>query len=188
MSHRQTAILTARKLCSSHPVFLDTETTGLDATAEIVEICLIDHDGSPLLHSLVRPLHPIPWGAMRIHNISNEMVADAPSWPEIWPQVRAILQGRVVGVYNAEFDLRMMQQSHRLHGMAWDCRDAEFFCIMKLYARFFGESGRYYDSFRWQSLEKAGCQCGISLPNAHRAFADTLLARAVLQHMAEREF
>lgn len=188
MSHRHTAILNARKLCSSRPVYLDTETTGLDLTAEIVEICLLDHDSSPLLHSLVRPRRPIPASAMRIHNISNEMVQGAPSWPEIWPQVREILEGRDVGIYNAEFDMRMMQQSHRLHGMGWDCQDSRFFCIMKLYAEFYGEPSRYYGSFRWQSLDQAGRQCGIHLPNSHRAFADTLLARAVLQHIAEREF
>ena len=188
MSHRHTAILNARKLCSSLPVYLDTETTGLDANAEIVEICLLDHDGSPLLHSLVRPHSPIPASAMRIHNISNEMVQDAPTWLEIWPQVRSFLEGRLVGIYNAEFDVRMMRQSNRLYGMDWDCRDSQFFCIMKLYAEFYGEASRYYGPFRFHSLDRAGRQCGIHLLNSHRAFADTLLARAVLQYMAEREY
>ena len=52
------------------------------------------------------------------------MVEGAPTFQELMPELERILRGREVLVYNAEFDLRMMQQSHRLHGMAWDCRDA----------------------------------------------------------------
>jgi hypothetical protein len=33
-------------------------------------------------------------------------------------------------------------------------------------------------NYRWHSLDDARWQCGLDLPNAHRAQADTLLARA----------
>jgi len=102
----------ARQLLADQPIFLDTETTGLDPRAEIVEIALIDYDGAVLLDSLVKPTRRIPWDATRVHNISNEMVADAPTWAELWPHAQALLAGRRVGIYNAEFDLRMIQQSH----------------------------------------------------------------------------
>ena len=105
------------------------------------------------------------------------MVKDAPTWPEVWTVVQATLQGRPVGIYNAEFDLRMMAQTHRRHSMGWGYPDFQAFCIMKLYADFYGTG-------RWQSLDSAGHQCRLSLPNAHRALADTLLARALLHHMA----
>ena len=96
--------------------------------------------------------------------------------------MQAALHGRQVGIYNADFDLRMMAQSHRRHSLGWQDPSMQVFCIMRLYAEYYG--GGRYGGGRWQSLESAGSQCRISLPNAHRALADTLLARAVLHHMA----
>ncbi|MBI3958652.1 MAG: 3'-5' exonuclease [Chloroflexi bacterium] len=180
---RTASIARAQQILGDRPLFLDTETTGLDPRAEIVEIALVDHDGSLLLESLVKPTRRIPWDATRVHGISNEMVADAPTWAELWPQVQALLAGRRVGIYNAEFDLRMIQQSHAAHRVSHTAAGSNAFCIMKLYAEFFGERGSYGD-FRWQSLDKAARQCGIDLLNSHRAAADARLARAVLAYMA----
>lgn len=58
---------------------------------------------------------------------------------------------------------------------------------MELYARYYGSWNERYSSYRWQSLENAGSQCGIAIPNSHRAKDDTLLARAVLLHMAKMD-
>jgi hypothetical protein len=55
---------------------------------------------------------------------------------------------------------------------------------MKLYARFRGDWNSRAGSYRWYSLDDARWQCGLELPNAHRAHADTLLARAVLNFIA----
>ncbi len=184
MNPRQMGIVQrAQAILVSHPVYLDTETTGLDARAEIVEIALVDHNGSVLLDSLVKPTRRIPWDATRVHHITDEMVAGAPTWAELWPQVQAILHGRRVGIYNAEFDLRMITQSHAAHKVAETAAGSNAFCIMKLYAEFFGERGSYGD-YKWQGLDKAARQCGIDLPNSHRAGADARLARAVLEYMA----
>lgn len=184
MNLRQKAVIQrAQTILADQPIYLDTETTGLDARAEIVEIALIDHDGGVLLDSLVKPTRRIPWDATRVHNISDAMVADAPTWAELWPQVQTLLAGRRVGIYNAEFDLRMIAQSHAAHKVADTAAGSNAFCIMKLYAEFFGEQGSYGD-FKWQSLDKAARQCRIQLPNSHRAGADARLARAVLEAMA----
>ena len=176
---RNYAVQQAQRWLDAQPLFLDTETTGLNELAEIVEISIIDHDGISLLETLVRPRRPIPPDAVRIHGIRDETVRSAPSWLEVWPQVEAILRGRPVGIYNADFDLRMMKQSHRLNGMVWREPGMKPFCIMRLYSDYLGTA-------RFQSLEQAGRQLGIPLPYAHRARADTLLARAVLLRMAGR--
>jgi len=183
-THRLSAIHTAQACLQARPVYLDTEITGLDGNAEVIEICVLDTDGSPLVHTLVRPRFPIPPSATRIHGVTNEMVALAPTWPEVWPQVEAALRGRTVGIYNAEFDLRILRATHRIYGLPWQNGLFKSFCIMKLYAQFYGQWNGRYGSFRWQSLAEAGRQCRIPLPNAHRALADTLLARAILEHMA----
>jgi DNA polymerase-3 subunit epsilon len=180
---RTSAIARAQQILGDRPLFLDTETTGLDKRAEIVEIALIEHDGSVALDSLVKPTRHIPYDATRVHNISNEMVADAPTWAELWPQVQALLNGRRVGIYNADFDLRMIQQSHTAHKVADGSAGSNAFCIMKLYAEFYGERGSY-GGYKWQGLDKAARQSGIDLPNSHRAGADALLAREVLRFVA----
>ncbi|MBI4769272.1 MAG: 3'-5' exonuclease [Chloroflexi bacterium] len=175
---------TVRETLAAQPLYLDTETTGLGASAEIVEICVLDHDGAVLVDTLVKPTGRIPPDASALHGITDRTVANAPAWPEVWPAVEALLSGRVVAIYNADYDVRLMQQSHRKHRLPWNLTDTRFFCIMKAYAEYHGEWNSRYGSFRWQSLEAAGRQCRINLPGAHRARADALLARAVLHHMA----
>jgi DNA polymerase III subunit epsilon len=183
---RRNAILTAKRHLERLPVYLDTETTGTDYIDGIVEIAVVDHDGSVLLETLVRPHRPIPADATAIHGITNAMVREASTCPDVWPKVQDILRGRHVGIYNAEFDIKMLQQSHRHARMQWQRIGATQFCIMKLYADFCAEPGAY-GTPRWHKLEEARRQCGIALPNAHRALADALLARAVLLHMAQAE-
>lgn len=174
----------ARTELDRRPIYLDTETTGLDDADEIVDICLLEADGSVLLDSLVKPTRNISTAATAVHGLRDADLASAPNWAEVWPQVRAALDGRRVAVYNAAFDLKMMARSHRAHGLRWSYPDHDFVCVMLLYAQFRGDWNPQRRSYRWQGLEAAGRQCGIPLPNAHRARADALLARAVLHHMA----
>lgn len=182
---RRAAILKAQEYLRGKPVYLDTETTGLNQLDEIVEICIVNHDGAVLLNTLVRPSRLIPADVTRIHGITNAMVRDAPVWADVWPQVKDIFSGRHVGIYNAEFDLKMMQQSSRAYRLNIDLTGWERFCLMKLYAAYYGQIG-YRGEYRWQRLEDAARQCGINLHNTHRALDDTLLARAVLEHMASQ--
>jgi DNA polymerase-3 subunit epsilon len=189
VSARKEAILTARKWLAQKPVYVDTETTGTGAGDVIVEISIIDHDGSTLVDSLVRPVGSISPEAMAVHGISNEMVREARRWESVWPEVEAAFRNRVVGIYNADFDLRMLQQTHQKNWLRWaNPEGAQFFCIMKLYAQFYGEWNSRRGGYRWQSLDAAGKQCGIPLPNSHRAKDDTLLTQALLEYMARQDY
>ena len=124
-------------------------------------------------------------GAFNVHGISEAMLAGAPRWMIVWPKVEAVLAGRMVGVYNADFDLRMLQQTHVRYKMRWSMPPGtSFFCVMKLYAQYYGERNPKTGGYRWQSLENAGRQCQLPQPNAHRTIADSLLTRALLAYMA----
>jgi DNA polymerase-3 subunit epsilon len=154
-------------------------------SAEVIEIGVIDDATNVLFDSLIKPRGKIDPAAGRVHGITTEMLDDAPTWEAVWPQAEAILMDRRVGVYNVEFDLRLIKQSNKLCWLPWGLSDGNFFDIMKLYARFYGDWDAYHRSFRYQSLELAGRQCGIQLPNAHRAVDDCMLTRALLHHIAD---
>jgi len=184
---QQRAAEIARSILQKNPVYLDTETTGLNSTDELIEISINDSDGSPLVETLVKPSRPIPAEATAIHGITNEEVSTARTWPAVWPQVRGALFGRLVVIYNQDFDLRLMAQSHPRYNLPWKER-LNTFDLLKLYAEFRGEWDPRRRAYKYQSLAAAGRQCNITLPNAHRSTADTLLTRALLHTMAGLPF
>lgn len=182
--HRRQAVQSAREILEARPVYLDTETTGLDPRAEVIEICILDSDGRVLVDRLVRPTIPIPPDATRVHGIRNAMVAGEPSWEEVWPEVAHALSGRVIAIYNADYDMARMRQSHRSHRLDWHEPEGPIHCLMKLYAQYHGEWDAARRSFRWLSLDQAARRCGIRLPQRHRARQDAELARSVLEYVA----
>ena len=182
-SSRESAIRLAQANISDKPVYIDTETTGLTRSDEVVEISIVDFDGKILLSSLVKPTQPIPRDAQTIHGISNEMVQSAPIWPVLWPTVRSILYSRTVAAYNAPFDLQMMQQSHLRYRLPWR-ENLKMLDVLQIYSDYKGVWDPARRSMRFYKLEEAGRYFQIPLPNAHRSAADALLTRAVLHSIA----
>jgi DNA polymerase-3 subunit epsilon len=152
---------------------------------EVIEIGIIDDDGKVLIDTLVRPRGKIDPVAASVHGITQEMLNDKPTWDKIWPDIETVLTGRKIGIYNKEFDVNIMKQSHTRSWMRWTLPDNNFFDIMELYARFYGDWDRERLTFRSQALELAGKQCGIPLANTHRAIDDCRLTRALLHYIAE---
>lgn len=189
---RQGAIETAAAwLADPKAVILDTETTDLDGY--LVEIAVIDMQGAVLLDTLLNPQHPISEGAQRVHGITEAMVADAPTFAQIFEQLDALLVGRTVITYNAEFDRGVLRgevfrlihgQATQLQGegeaiafagraeRAWAKR-MRWACSMEEYARFYGDWSEYHGDYRWQPLH-----------GGHRALGDARACLAVVQAMA----
>ena len=186
---RNLAIARARLLLASDPVVIDTETTGFGPLAEICEFAAINREGSVLVNTLVRPQRPIPADATGVHGIANADVADSPSFHMVLAEYLPELLVRVdmpLATYNAEYDLRLMDQSS---GGGSDWRDREnTHCIMDLYARYHGEWSERHGSHTWQPLDEASAQCGLGWDGQpHRALADARMALGVLEHMAGTE-
>ena len=177
----------ATRAIASRPVYIDTETTGLEKQDEIIEISILDSDGAVLLQSLVKPVGQIPPAATQVHGITNTDVLKAPAWPILWPKIRGLLFGRLLAAYNAPFDLRMLQQSHARYRLPWR-ESFEWLDVMDLYSRYCGVWDPYRKSMRLFSLEAAGKAFAISLSNTHRATADCLLTRAVLHSIATKPY
>ena len=136
MTDQEQAASNARLVMQQSPVFLDTETTGLRRDAEICEIAVIDHHGTVILDQLVKPISPIPPDAARIHGITNEDVATAPHFNDVWRVLSPQLAGRTLVIFNAEYDLRLLDQSLSFAGVS-DKRElyaakGNSHCAMKL--------------------------------------------------------
>jgi DNA polymerase-3 subunit epsilon len=185
---KQEVIQLSKQYVKQNPIYLDTETTGLDYEAEIVNISIIDSDGKVLFDSLIKPIRAIPSDATRVHGITNQMVRNAPTWREVWPSIQSILRGRLVGIYNAEYDIRLIKQSCEKNGLYWSPPYSNAFCIMLLFSKYYGAWDDYHQSYTWQKLEFAGKLFNINIPNSHRAKDDTLLSRAVLHCLAGEDY
>jgi DNA polymerase-3 subunit epsilon len=176
---RAKAAAWARVILEQGALILDTETTGLDGNAEIVQIAIVTTEGRAILNSLVKPSGKIPEEASRIHGITDEHVAIAPTWPDLWPAVRRVIEGRVVVVYNADYDTRLLFQSGLFAGipMLEINRLTEWHCAMQQYAAWVGDWNSYRRSYRWQRLPGGD----------HTALGDCLATLGVLKQMAAEE-
>jgi DNA polymerase-3 subunit epsilon len=178
---RQSAIAWAQAMMSDpHVVFLDTETTGLDGNSEVIEIAIVDRAGNVLVDSLVRPKEPIPPVATAIHGISDQDVASAPPWDDLYPRIASICCDRRVVVYNAEFDFRLVRQSCLRVGLTPE--ESRFHCAMQAFTLF--HSGPVHRGRpRFLSLNFAANSFSLAIPG-HRALGDALACLGVVQGMA----
>jgi len=136
---RLRAIRWAQWLLESGFVIFDTETTGLGRTAEIVQIGIVDNHGHAVMNQLLRPQGPIDPGASRIHGITDEQVSDAPTFPEVYDSLRAIMANRIIVAYNADFDRKMLYQTCMRYDLPMiSPNEAQWTCAMKNFAQFQG--------------------------------------------------
>lgn len=174
-------LLDFQSALKNKPYFiLDTETTGLDSSAEICQIAIINSEGDTLLDTLVKPLKPIPNDAIAIHGITNAMVEDAPTWEELTTQIYNILTGQTVVIYNVSYDLSLMNQSSDEElNEQWNDVASGWYCAMEAYAEYHGEVHHYYGTYVWQSLSVAADMEDIPVANAHNALGDCIMTLGV---------
>lgn len=184
---RRIAIKDARELLESDFVVMDTETTGLGTDAEIVEISIIDSDGTDLFTSFVRPNMPILPELVAIHGITNGMVLNAPTWEDIHDCVMHLLSNRKIAIYNAPYDLRMLQQCSDFAGCHLPDLSRQARCVMNIYSKFRGEWSDHHGNWRWFKLSQVAQACGIEAVGAHRAAADCRMTLGVIKHIAAQE-
>lgn len=166
------------QLANPQVVILDTETTGLGFTDEICQIAVIAAStGEVLLDTLIRPSKPPEAGAVAIHGLTMERLADAPRLYEVAAQLRDVLHGKRVLIYNADFDLRLIHQSMLQSGMdgqlAW-FRATSYADVMHSYSEWVGDWSDYHGNYRWQKLPGGD----------HTALGDCRATRDVLRLMA----
>ena len=92
---------------------LDTDTTGFLPDAEVLQVSMLDGNGTLRMNEYFRPDHTAAWpNAMAVNHITPAMVADKPSIGERKEAISHLLRHAeaVVG-YNIFFDLKMLRQN-----------------------------------------------------------------------------
>ncbi len=69
--------------------------------------------------SLVDPETSFDWFNTRLTGISEESVWDAPAFPELWPQIRPLLERGLLVAHNAVFDLGVLKKCLQSYGISW---------------------------------------------------------------------
>lgn len=165
-------------------VILDTETTGLSSSAEIVDISVIDLDENVIFDSLVKPVRPIPQEATEIHGITNGDVANAPSWAAVWPQVMRAIEGKHVLIYNKDFDMSAITNNAKVYGLTVPVIESS--CIMRAYAEYYGNWNNYFQDFTWIKLAYAADYEDVDFHGAqvHRALGDCMISARLIRKVA----
>ncbi len=92
-------------------IFLDTETTDLEPERRLVQLAYKIPSTGKTVNEYFKPAAPISFGAMAVHHITSEMVADKPAFigSTYHAELAAELSDKIVVAHNAPFDLTVLK-------------------------------------------------------------------------------
>jgi DNA polymerase-3 subunit epsilon len=154
---------------------IDVETTGLSPTGDrVVEVGAVrcSADGRVLneLHTLVDPEGPV--GPTSIHGIDQQMVAGAPRFFELAPELLALIDGAVLVAHNAAFDMGFLRAEMARSGALVD--QFPYICTMA-FRRQVGLPGPRAHKLQWACWQE-----GVAIDEAHAAVCDARATGALL--------
>ena len=160
---------------------VDIETTGsTPQSAGITEIAIVIHNGVEVTGkyvTLINPRHKIPPFIVNMTGISDEMVASAPLFEDVAPQIYNLLNGRVFVAHNVSFDYSFVHYLLGRSGFQWS---APKLCTIKLSRRVFPGLEKY-------GLGSLTRDLGIRIEGRHRAWGDAAATAQVLTMAIEKE-
>lgn len=170
------------KLNLKNPLLVfDIESTGLNvATDRIVEISalkIMPNGDQELKTRRINPTIPISPEAQGIHGISNEDVADCPTFKEVAKSLAQWMSGCDFSGFNAvKFDIPLLAEEMLRAGVQFDFRKRKVIDVQnifhKLEQRTLSAAYKFY--------------CDKTLENAHSAEADTIATFEILEAQIER--
>lgn len=161
--------------------FFDLETTGTDISKDrIVEIAILKlhPDGTQeKMEERINPEMQIPAEVSAVHGITNEMVANAPTFKEQSPKIYSFLKGCDLAGFNSDrFDIPLLVEELLRAEVAFDFKNIKTIDVQtifhKMEARTLVAALKFY--------------CNEELTNAHSAHADTKATHDVLMAQLDR--
>ncbi|CCB85934.1 MULTISPECIES: putative quorum-sensing-regulated virulence factor [Parachlamydia] len=160
-------------------LYYDTETTGIKADRDyVIELAVYDPVGNRTFERLINPGVPIPPEATAIHHITDEMVANAPSFGEIIEEFKEFCSGDVVLIAhnNDQFDIHFLRNEFKRSNQ--ELPPWKFLDTLK-WAR------RYRNDLPRHTLQFLRGIYGIAENNAHRALDDVIVLHQVFSAMLD---
>ena len=148
-------------------IVLDVETTGLDVYKErMIEFAAVKLVGNKITDSfetLINPEQPIRYSSYLIHNISQEMVEDAPKLPEIMPKIIDFIGDYPIVGHNVIFDYSFINQASKIvYGKEITNRTIDSQALFK----------EVFPDEPSHGLEALMNRMGVEYSTRHRAMAD----------------
>ena len=106
-------------------IILDTETTGLEYQQghRVIEIGCIEmlnrRKTEKYFHQYINPDREIDDGAFEVHGISNESLADKPSFRDVATEFINFIRDSELIIHNAPFDIGFLNNELELLGPEW---------------------------------------------------------------------
>jgi DNA polymerase III subunit epsilon len=160
---------------------IDLESTGTDPkTDRILEVSVLKlvPDGEPVHRTRrVNPGVPIPPAATAVHGITDDDVADMPTFRGIAPGLTKFLDGCDLAGFNLlNFDLRMLGAEYNRAGLVFSVAGRKVVDACRIFHR--REPRDLTAAYKFY--------CGLDHDGAHGAAADVLATLAVLDAQVGR--
>ncbi len=162
-------------------VLFDLETTGISCmTDEVVEISAVkvrNGEVTDEFNELVNPGRPIPYAASRVNHITDQMVEDAPQFPQVLEQFLAFAENDVLVGHNiGSFDMQFLYR---------DCERYLGQVLANDYIDTLSLAKTVFPSWRHRRLSDLAEYYGISTVGAHRALADCRMNQKVYENLGK---
>ena len=161
--------------------FFDLETTGINITKDrIVEISIlkVNPDGSEEKKTwLVNPEISIPEVVVAVHGITNEKVANEPTFKELAKEINSWIKDADLGGFNSNrFDIPLLAEEMLRAGVDFDMKNRQSVDVQTIFHKM--EQRTLTAAFKFY--------CDKSLEDAHSAEADTMATYEVLKAQLDR--
>lgn len=182
MRRRIFAEIITMELKLSRPMcFFDLETTGTDISKDrIVEISILKvyPNGNKESRTwLVNPERPIPAACTAVHGITDEKVANEPTFKELSAQVYAMIKDSDLAGFNSDrFDIPLLVEELLRADIDFDMKSRVSVDIQTIFHK--KEERTLSAAYKFY--------CGQTLENAHSAEADTLATYEILKAQLDR--
>lgn len=163
-------------------VCVDCETTGLDTKNDkIIEVAAVKFTTDAILEQvewLIDPECTIPEESVKIHNITQDMVAGKPKIAEVLPQLMEFIGDEIIVGHSVSFDLDILASSAERAGMIFKSGANRVIDTLRL-ARHYGEAPS-------NSLDVLRRHFNIAEEGAHRAMNDVIVNIDVFRYLAKQ--